>query len=131
MKTAIRLLLLIVGLNSLAMAEEGPIQTLTKAPTSLVINGSNQFSLSEIFALALQHEENERLAITQSCENTVENATTRLEKCLVMIAKSQLGQLSGTCGEFGKGTYFFRFVRANVAGKYQVSGDIDLEISRR
>jgi len=125
-------LLVILGLHSTAIADELPIQTLTKsAATASVVNGSNKFPLAQALASALHHEENEKLTITHDCKATVENATTRLETCSVAFAKSQGGQINGTCGEFGKGTYFFRFVRANFAGQYKISGNIELQISRR
>ncbi len=124
--------LFLVSLNPIARADESPMQTLTKsAATASVTNGSSNLPLAQVLASAFQHEENEKLAITQNCEGTLENATTRLENCSVAITKSQAGQFNGVCGEFGKGTYFFRFVRANVAGNYRISGDIQLEISRR
>ncbi len=124
-------LLVSFPLSAVAMADESPLETLMKSVDAAVINGSNKQSFTQALASALQHEEKERLAVTQNCDATFRNVRTRLENCLVTIRKSLAGQLQGECGEFEKGTYSFRFLRAQVQGNYKINGDIQLEISRR
>lgn len=131
----IALLMTFSFIGSLASADvsETPISSLSKSgPNISVINETNRFSVGEALALALQHGGEERLRIDQNCVGTFGNATTKLEKCQVTVAKLLPASRNGSCGEYSKGDHIFRFTRAlRFNSIYEIRGDVELQISRR